>query len=172
MITIITTMPKQAEVTPDYRRDMAAALARFMPDYHTHKNSVPYPVYENGEGPFVIDGNNNWWCYVQDDDSQRITINYRHATDHPGREFAFVNWVIACRHGWTIATATDNGKGISARVSVDVDVKLPRKFDEDELATITFEIPLEAVGVFIDSQRVHGAEVTGYTTQADVEVTA
>jgi hypothetical protein len=71
-----------------------------------------------------------------------------------------------------VVQAAHAGNGVSLRVSVDVDVKLPRKFDEEELATISFEIPIDAVGVFIDSQLIPGAKVTGYTTQSDVEVTS
>lgn len=172
MITIKTTMPKQDKVTPEYRRDVAAAFARFMPDYHAHKNSAPYQVYENGEGLYAIDNNNNWWCRVDDEDSQRVTITYRHAIKNPGVEFAFANWVISCRHGWEIPPASHDGNGVSLRVSVDMDVKLPCKFDEDELSTISFEIPIESVGVFIGSRLIPRAEVIGYTTQADAEVTS
>lgn len=172
MIQIRTTMPTpDGAITPEFRRDMAAAFARFMPDYHMHKGLVPYPVKAE-DGPYVIDGNNNWWCRVDENDGQLITIEYRDETRSPGREFAFANWVISCRQGWEIVPASHAGNGVSLRVSVEFDVKLPRKFDADELSTISFEIPIEAVGVFIDSQLIPGAKVTGYETQCDVEVTS
>ena len=104
MITLRTCFPREEQTTVDRRRDLARELAKFMPDYHSSLWSVPYPVSEP-EGTYVIDQNNNWWCKVDDEDSQVIRVHFRHAHERPEVERDFARWVLACRQDWSIESS-------------------------------------------------------------------
>ena len=164
MIKIKTTLSRH-DVTPAIRRHMAEALARFMPDYHMNKNSIPYPVEESGDSAYIIDSNNNWWCQLDDDDNRIVTLTFRHAANRPGVELAFATWVLSCRTDWEIIHDLPE-----QRVSVDVEllVDLPRPYDDRVLSTITFDVPLEKIAVFLAGNRIPGAKVSGCTTSSEV----
>lgn len=92
MITIRTTLPPH--------RNPAEELAKFMPDYPPD-GSVPYLISSDCH-TWVFDVQNNWWSSSTEEDPQLVTVTYRNEHILPGKELAFVNWVVASRLGWKI----------------------------------------------------------------------
>lgn len=165
MIKIRTSLP-QTEVTPAEREDTARMLARFFPNHSKEDDTIPRPVRDQ-DGAYIIEAKCRWCCYVDPDDSQLVTITYHDEDQFKGRERTFAEWVVANRFGWRIVDKETRGVA-----SVNIDFVLPGDFTENELQTVTFEIPIENVGVFIDTRKVAGAVVTGYTTTDFVDIIA
>lgn len=165
MIRIRTTLPK-TEVTPEHRFQTARMLSRFLPN-----GQIPFPINDT-DGAYVFDDHNDWWCTVDDDDSQLVSITYRDTPINHRKERAFAEWVCANRRGWQIVNEQAHlVGGTFATVSVVMDVWLPKQgCDPEELESITFDIPLNSVDVFLEGKRESGAILVGYTTQTDVEV--
>ena len=177
MIRIQTTTPSRTK--PSSRERFATRSSRFftafeiahlLPGYDP--NGPPHTLAEtDAVSTFVIDEAGDWTCCVrgEGETNQIVELTHRHAAQRPGIEFTFANWLVACNPGWLILI----GDGPEPqKVSVDVTfcVSLPKQFIPEELATVAFEIPMEAVRVFIDGLEIPGAALTSYTTSADVEV--
>ena len=163
MIKIRTSIP-QIAVTPTERIDKARMLARFFPNYNA--DDSPRPVRDQ-DGPYSIDVRHRWSCYVDPDDSQLVSITYYDEEQFKGRERTFAEWVVANHSGWRIVDKETRGVA-----GVNIDFVLPGEFDDEDLQRVTFEIPIEKVSVFIDTRKVAGAVVTGYTTSEFVEIIA
>jgi hypothetical protein len=174
MIRIQTTLPSRSGGTPTYSRRFSTALrvARLLPSYAA--DGPPHTLSEtDAVSVFVLDEAGDWTCRIRGEGeaNQIVDLTHRHAAQHPGIEFTFASWLVACNPGWIILI----GAGPEPqKVSVDVTfcVSLPKQFMPEELATISFEIPMEAVKVFIDGHVVPGAGLTSYMTSVDVEVSS
>lgn len=174
MIRIQTTQPSTGEGTTKFERRFFTAdgIACLLPGYG--EDSAPVTTIDTeAVTAFVLDEQGDWTCFVrgEGETNQIIEIVHRHAAHHPGIEFTFASWLVACNPGWLILI----GDGPEPqKVSVDVTfcVTLPKQFMPEELATISFEIPMEAVKVFIDGHVIPGAGLTSYMTSVDVEVSS
>lgn len=165
MIKIRTTTP-QVEVTPSIREDAALALSLFFPNRPDDAVASVRPVREQ-DGPYIVDAKSRWSCYVDPDDSQLVTLTYYDEEQFKGRERTFAEWIVANNSGWRIVDKETRGV-----VGVNIEFVLPGEFDEADMQTVTFEIPIKDVGVFINTRKVTGAVVTGYTTTGFAEIIA
>ena len=159
MIKIKTTMPK-APVTPELRKQMAEKLARYFQDYVFHKDSVPYPIDESGG--YVLDGHNDWYCKMDDDDNQIVQIWCRYPERWATRLFSLTSWICETK-GWQILPAYA-GSVKAAKIGVEFELSVRKSLTPDQLSSITFEIPIEQMVVFVDGAIDRSARVIGYTT--------
>ncbi len=95
---IRTTLPR-VEVTPAYRVKIARMLREYLHNGHLI-GCRPYPV-SFVDGTYVFDGHNDWFCCVDEDDSQVIEIRHR---DSAAKTEALVNWILANNVGWKTIT--------------------------------------------------------------------
>ena len=110
----------------------------------------------------MIDGHNDWYCMVEDGDTPVVQVWHRHGFTHPNKVFAFVSWV--CNNqGWEILPASG---GARKRAAIDVELQLDvrQELSAEELCSITFEIPIESIIVFVDGNIDRSARVVGYQT--------
>ena len=164
MIQIKTTLKKQ-EVTPEFRKEMARRLARYFPDYK-ERGGVPYTI-NDAEGAYVIDNHNDWWCKVDDEDNQLVTITNRGTPSRPApmAEYVFARWV-AQHNDWSVVWSPfDEETGTHASITVDMTMWFPEERSEDDCGAITMDIPIEEIRVCeLDGEVIPGARITGYTT--------
>lgn len=174
MIAIKTNMKRREhEPLKLFRQRMAAQLAAFLPLGVGARRMKP--VMNEAYDFCFLDEGNDWHACFCDQRRDLIKLSYRYEKQYPGREFAVAHLAVASmdHQRWEIIPDEDESDAeVRMVISVDMDVVVRADApDEDDLETITLEIPIDAIRVFFNGKIHPKAAVVGFTTQQDVEVT-
>lgn len=173
MITIktdaVTASPLPLLVSGHY----AQRLAWLLPRHDMDKTIVPFLVPQR-DHEFLLDSLGNWRCNVViHEGSIQLQLSYKYPENADAMESALAHWVVACNPAWSVVRKEEQSAyPLKLTVDTTFTVVMPshRRFSQEELDTITFEIPMTTVGVFIEGEEVLGAQVVAYSTGDQVEV--
>jgi hypothetical protein len=173
MITIQTAATTAWPISTTVSKHYANRVARLLPRHDADKTLVPF-LAPHRDHMYLLDSIGNWTCLVvaHADKAIQLQLSYRHADEADAMESALAHWTVACHPSWRIVRDGGPDGTSQQRMSVDTTftVAMPpnRRFSREELETITFEIPKEDIGVFIDGELIAGARVVSYSTSDQV----